>query len=168
METLSLKMKTIWHPWNEWECYEAGMYDGKSDRSSDECKALYAEFLADVARFRVAMDRVVSEWPKSCEHFLSKRGFNRIAWLGQAAMCIDTGVSRRHRAGYMLLDPEQQRRANKAAEDVLNEWQKNQSVCFNVAAAGLRVGYTGHRTGRSDGGLFGPFIQGDLFRYPQQ
>lgn len=163
-----MKMKTIWHPWSEWECYEAGMYDGQAVTLDD--KAAYSQFLSDIPRFRAAMDRVVSEWPISCEHFLTKRGFNRIAWLGQAAMCIDAGVSRRHRSGYMLLDSSQQQAANDAAERVLNEWlaAQDKHVHANVEASRLPSGHTRCGAGRIDGGLFGPFIQGDLFGHPEQ
>lgn len=133
-------MKQVFHPWTEWECYHAGMYDGKTALSMDEAKASYAAFLRDIPRFNAAMERVVNEWPKSCEHFLTNMNINRIAWLGQAAMCIDTGVSRKHRAGFMLMSQDECRAANKAAEDVLTKWtnaRQDRQVHQRVEAPGL-------------------------------
>jgi len=115
-------MKQVFHPWTEWECYRAGMYDGKTALSSDEAKKAYAAFLRDIPRFIAAMHRVVKEWPVSCEHFLTNPNINRVAWLGQASMCIETGVSRKHRSGFMLMSQDECRAANKAAQEVLNEW----------------------------------------------
>ena len=112
-----------WLPWTEWECYAAGMYDGKSIMPPDDAKAAYAAFLKDERRFELALDRVLAEWPKSCAHFLSKDHMNRIAWLGQAAMCIETGVSRDHRSGFMLMSCHQQERANAIAATALRKWE---------------------------------------------
>lgn len=79
-------------------------------------KDKYAEFLSDIARFNMALCRVMLEWPTSCEHFLTDPNINRIAWLGQASMCIETGVSRQYRAGFVLLSGKQQNEANFMAE----------------------------------------------------
>jgi len=125
---LSMKTTRVYHPWTSWECYAAGMYDGMSIYDADTCKKMYAEFLADTQRFEAAMIKVAECWPLSCEHFLTNDGINRIAWLGQAAMCMDTGISRRHRAGYMLLTDEQKRMANGAAARFLTHWLRTNSV----------------------------------------
>lgn len=85
----------------------------------------YAAFLRDTPRFESALDRVLTEWPRSCEQFLSNDSVNRIAWLGQASMCIATGVPRLHRAGFKLLTEEEQRKANSVAEAALNRWIAN-------------------------------------------
>ena len=49
---------------------------------------------------------------------------NRIAWLGQAAMCYSTGIPSKFCAGFNLLSSEQQDRANLIALDALNFWMK--------------------------------------------
>lgn len=116
-------MNQVYHPYTAWECFHAGMYSDVElkERERDGFQE-YALFLADIPRFNAAMLRVLSEWPRSCEHFLSNPSVNRIAWLGQSAMCIDTGISRRYRAGFRLLNPEQQLLANTAAEKMLESW----------------------------------------------
>ena len=102
------------------------MYETKTEGiSADEAKIAYRDFLSNLPGFRSAMERVAREWPISCEHFLLSQDINRIAWLGQSAMCITTGISRAFRSGFMLLTGEQQRAANLEAEQFLNEWIDN-------------------------------------------
>jgi hypothetical protein len=47
---------------------------------------------------------------------------NRIAWLGQAAMCYATGVPSVFRGGFFLLSEKQQEAANRLALEYLNKW----------------------------------------------
>jgi len=47
---------------------------------------------------------------------------NRIAWIGQAAMCYATGIPSKYCAGFNILTDEQQQEANLVALDVLNDW----------------------------------------------
>lgn len=95
-------------------------------RDHDATLKAHAEFLSDTPRFRAALERVLREWPISCEQFLSNESINRIAWLGQAAMCIDAGVPRSYRAGFKLLTPNQQETANNVAGEALKIWLNNQ------------------------------------------
>jgi len=91
--------------------------------SADSALAAYTEFLGDLPRFEHALKRVIREWPVSCEQFLSNASINRIAWLGQASMCIDTGVPSKFRAGFSALDPSGQKYANAMADRFLRMWQ---------------------------------------------
>lgn len=126
-------MKRIYHHWERWECVKAGMYETSVLHVTD-AMADYAGFLRDIPRFEAALDRVLNEWPISCEQFLSNDSMNRIAWLGQAAMCIDTGVPRIFRAGFMLLSRDEQRTANAVAARALDRWVEQHS---DVAEIGL-------------------------------
>jgi len=110
----------IYRRWDEWECVAAGMYNMES--ISDEKREAYRNFLADLPRFEHGLLRVTTEWPAACEHFLTNENINRIAWLGQAAMCIETGVSCFHRAGFARLTPKQQAEANALARKYLHKW----------------------------------------------
>lgn len=119
-------MQRIYHTWDKWECYPAGFYDNnppKGMKAKDAVEA-YREFLADIPRFSNALQRIITEWFNSCEHYLTNENMNRIAWLGQAAMCIDSGVPSSFRAGYNLLTEEQKALADKAALVALNQWLK--------------------------------------------
>ena len=47
---------------------------------------------------------------------------NRIAWLGQAAICYHKGIPSTFRGGWQLLNEEQQAAANGVALECLNRW----------------------------------------------
>jgi len=115
-------VKRIYHHYETWECLRMYLpYDGEVV-DHDTLLHMYADFLRDIHRFKRALNRVKKEWPLSCEQFLSNESINRIAWLGQAAMCIDTGVPRKYRAGFMLLSAQEQEAANRTAQECLAEW----------------------------------------------
>ena len=116
----------IYHTWDEWECYPAGFYENHPPHgiTPKQASAGYTEFLRDLRRFERALARVIAEWPNSCEHYLSNESMNRIAWLGQAAMCIDTGIPAAFRSGFSRLKPEEQEAANRMALKYLNIWLK--------------------------------------------
>ena len=114
-------MTRIYHPWDKWECYKSGFY---SRRFVDGGQLLYAEFLADIPRFSRAIQKVFLEWTYSCEHFLTNQDINRVAWIGQSAMCIDTTVPSKYRGGFFLLTKVQQLEANQCAMQYLAEWEQ--------------------------------------------
>jgi hypothetical protein len=87
-----------------------------------EATKAYAEFLRDSARFEEALARVINEWKNSCEHYLTNENMNRIAWLGQASMCIATGVPACFRGGFNKLSEKEQTEANRVALKWLNVW----------------------------------------------
>lgn len=117
-------MDRIYHTWDQWECYPAGFYETRPPKGMtiDETKQAYADFLSDTHRFSAALLRVITEWVNSCEHYLSNERMNRIAWLGQASMCIETGISKFFCGGYFLLSQEQQKIADETALIYLNKW----------------------------------------------
>jgi hypothetical protein len=118
-------MKRIYHTWEKWECYPAGFYENKpSDKTKthDECQEIYRSLLSDLDRFEEALKRVLSDWPNSCEHYLSNENMNRIAWLGQASLCISEGIPAIYRGGLNMLTEDQQLAANLMALKYLNVW----------------------------------------------
>lgn len=117
-------IQRIYHRWENWECYRAGFFNEHPPKGMtfDECQQRYADFLRDLATFKKAAYRIVDEWSNSCEHNLTNPNMNRIAWMGQAAMCIHTGISSKFRGGFHLLTPEEQRAADQTALDVINYW----------------------------------------------
>lgn len=122
-------MQRIYHTWDKWECYPAGFYNPKPPRKDlpiEDCKRLYAQFLADTHRFSAALYRVITEWRNSCEHYLSNDRMNRIAWLGQASMCLETGISKFFCGGYFQLSEDQQKIADETALIYLNKWLEMQ------------------------------------------
>ena len=113
----------IFHTYDKWECEKAGFYKQNVDgMTADQCKAAYRDLLADLDRFRAAATAVINEWTHSCEHYLTNFAMNRIAWVGQAAMCYATGVPSKYCSGYNLLTEEQKQAADLVALDVINDW----------------------------------------------
>lgn len=117
----------IFHEWQDWECYPAGFYSDHPPKgmTASDCEEAYREFLADIPRFEAALKLLISEWKYSCEHYLTNQKMNRIAWLGQASMCLDSGVPSRFCGGYNLLSGEQKEAADRMALKYLNVWLSN-------------------------------------------
>jgi len=115
----------IFHTHDKWECHKAGFYASKKEgMTKEECELFYADFLKDDIRFRNALDHVIKEWKYSCEHYLTNKAMNRIAWLGQASVCYDSGIPSIYCSGFNLLSEDEQDRANNTALEYLNEWLK--------------------------------------------
>jgi len=123
-DTKKVTTKRIFHTWDKWECYKAGFYNeqppaGYTPEQAEQC---YKEFLSDLPLFEQYLNRVITEWKFSCEHYLSNENMNRIAWLGQASMCLYKGIPAKFRGGYNLLSDEQKKNADLLALKYLNIW----------------------------------------------
>lgn len=115
----------VFHTWDKWECYKAGFYSSRKEgMTKTECEQFYADFLSDTKRFKTVLKHVIKEWKYSCEHYLSNSLMNRIAWLGQAAVCYESGIPSCFCGGFNLLTERQQLKANKTALKYLNKWLK--------------------------------------------
>jgi ParB-like chromosome segregation protein Spo0J len=116
----------IFHTFDKWECLEAGFYETKPPKgmTADNCRAYYRELLSDIPEFERVLECVISEWKHSCEHYLTNTAMNRIAWLGQAALCYKHGIPSEFRGGYGLLTERQQLAADEAALRALNRWME--------------------------------------------
>jgi len=114
----------IFHTYEKWECHKEGFYGSKKDgMTAEQCEQEYCNFLSNDERFKAGLQGVLDNWIYSCEHYLTNKAMNRIAWLGQAAMCYSTGVPSKFCAGFNLLTSEQQDRANEIALEYLNKWR---------------------------------------------
>lgn len=136
-------MKRIYHTWEKWECHKAGFYDNKPLKgglSDDECRKTYAALLRDIPMFEAALQSVLLEWPKSCEHYLSNEKMNRIAWLGQAALCYAEGIPSIYCGGFQLLTEPGRDRANRSALKFLNRWlEKRGEPKVTLEGAGIKA-----------------------------
>jgi hypothetical protein len=139
-------MNRIYHHYEKWECWRAGFYDTTPPRgmSADEACAAYRDFLSDIPRFVAAMDSVLEQWPHSCDQFLSNSSINRIAWMGQAAMCNATGVPSIFRGGFALLSPSQQAAANAAASQMIDRWERMKASQYESGES-IHIGMEGER-----------------------
>lgn len=121
---MSNKLNRIYHPYWKWECYKAGFYASSCPGNipKEHGILMYKSFLSNIPAFIKSLNRVISEWPNSCEQFFTNSNLNRIAWLGQASMCIETGIPSMCRSGFKLLSFEKQTLANRIAEITLINW----------------------------------------------
>lgn len=115
--------KRIFHTYDKWECYKAGFYETKLEgKSHEECEQIFKDVLSDSDRFARALNGVIAEWSNSCEHYLTNRSMNRIAWLGQASVCIDSGVPSRYSSAWFDIPLEKRNEADQLALEYLNKW----------------------------------------------
>ena len=128
-EPLEIEPGRILHTWEHWECYPAGFYatNPPEGLSKEDCERIYCELLKDIPAFESAMFRVICEWPRSCEHYLTNERMNRIAWLRQASLCIAHGIPAIFRGGFNMMPEDDQKHANEAALRWLNIWLQGHS-----------------------------------------
>jgi len=113
----------IFHTYEKWECYKAGFYNTtKEGMTKEECEQEYCNFLQDEKQFRKALQHIINNWKNSCEHYLTNKSMNRIAYLGQASLCYAKQIPATFRGGFNLLSEKQQTKANKIALEYLNKW----------------------------------------------
>jgi len=116
----------IFHTWDKWECYPAGFYESTHpSKAHKECEDLFKKTLSDQNLFAAALDGLIKEWKNSCEHYLTNNSMNRIAWLGQAAVCYSTGVPARYSSAWFDISEETRIEANETALIYLNKWLKS-------------------------------------------
>lgn len=117
-------MKRIYHPWNVWECYKAGFYNSKppKDMSNEEAEIVFISFFQDLVLFDKIITEVFNKWRNSCEHFLTNQSLNRIAWLGQACVCLYAQIPSKFKGSFYKLSKYHQDAANQLAEKRINEW----------------------------------------------
>jgi len=116
-------MERIYHTWDKWECFPCGFYDSKKPgMTKDECEEEYRKLLSDCDWFAEVLNKVITEWKHSCEHYLSNSNMNRIAWLGQACLSYELNIPACYRGGYNLLSEEEKEKADAVALVYLNKW----------------------------------------------
>lgn len=114
----------VLHTWDKWECYRHGFYSERcpNGMTQEEGELAYRDFLADPERFGAALEVVTTQWPHSCEHYLTNDRMNRIAWLGQAAVAQALGIPSGCRGGYNRMTQPQKEAADALALEYLNRW----------------------------------------------
>jgi len=115
----------IFHTFDKWECHKAGFYASKKDGwTNEQCEAEYIRILTNIPEFESLLQRVITEWKNSCEHYLTNKAMNRLAWLGQASICLGFGIPSSYSQAWFKLTKEQQDNANLIALEYLNKWLK--------------------------------------------
>jgi len=113
----------IFHTYDKWECYPAGFYESVlKDKSHTECEIIFKEILSNKEIFSKALQGVINNWKHSCEHYLTNNSMNRIAWLGQAAVCYESKVPSRYSGAWFDISETLRTEANNIALEYLNKW----------------------------------------------
>jgi ParB-like chromosome segregation protein Spo0J len=113
----------IYHTYDKWECHKAGFYaNSKEGLTHEECEDEFARILSDKILFAEILDKLIIEWKYSCEHYLTNKSMNRIAWLGQAAVCFHSGIPARYSSAWFNIPYNLQLEANLVAVKYLNIW----------------------------------------------
>lgn len=113
----------IFHTYDKWECHKAGFYKSNKDGwTKEQCEEEFIRILSDQNLFSEILNKLIHEWKYSCEHYLTNKSMNRIAWLGQAAVCYQSGVPSKFSSSWFDIDKETRNKANKTALKYLNKW----------------------------------------------
>ncbi len=113
----------IFHTFDKWECHKHGFYAStKKDWSHEQCENEFKRILSDQELFASILEKIIVEWKFSCEHYLTNSSMNRIAWLGQAAVCYESGIPSRYSSAWFDISEENREKANKTALVYLNKW----------------------------------------------
>lgn len=113
----------IFHTYDKWECHKAGFYlSNKDGMTHEECENEFKRVLSNQELFAEILNKLIYEWKNSCEHYLTNKAMNRIAWLGQAAVCFNSGVPSKYSYAWFDLDEKTREEANKTALKYLNKW----------------------------------------------
>ena len=117
-------MKQVWHRYEHWEDYKAGMW--RKVTNEDELLKVAIEFTGDHIRYGAAMLRAIVEWPISAENNLTDQNINQRAWVGHAGACIEMNLPEYIvRQAWGMLTKQQQDLANMAADAAIAAWQRN-------------------------------------------
>ena len=113
----------IYHPYTAWEEYKHGMW--KQIVPDDSMVLRAVTFMHDTRAWGKSMMDVSRQWKHSCEQNLSHEEHNRIAWIGQASVCMAIGLPEAvTRKAWWHLTAGQQSEANYAATSAIIDWEK--------------------------------------------
>jgi ParB-like nuclease domain len=113
----------IFHTYDKWESIDSGFFNTTHPKlSNEQCRYKYKEFLSDIPLFKASIDEMFKQWPNFCEHNLTNKSLNRVAWIGQASVCFKYGIPCIFSSGFQLLTEEEKDAANNLAFESLNEW----------------------------------------------
>ena len=119
----------IFHTHDKWELIEYGFFNNRHPSVSiEQCRYKYKEHLSDLEGFRSAIYELFEACPNSCEHNLTNRSLNRIAWIGQASVAFRHQIPSIFCSGFNLLSIEEQEAANIVAFDALNCWLTERGI----------------------------------------
>ena len=113
----------IWYPFDQLEEADSAMWKNVNHRTT--WLQLAITFTGNAELYGEWMLRVIEQWPRSCQHNLTKGGDKR-PWIGHAAVALAINCPEDIvRAAWGALSKEQQDAANKKAEEAIEIWRAN-------------------------------------------
>ena len=128
-------MERIYHHYLLWEDYKRGLYDKTKRTIEDENRLanIAKSILTNSVLFKNMALRVISEWKYASEVNLSNPSRNKQAWIGQASCCYAYKIPEYiTKMGWHLMTLEEQKQANKIADEVIETWENNQKCQKNT------------------------------------
>jgi len=128
---MKVKFKRVYHPWREWEEVAHNMWGEAYDNkyALDQAIAL----TSDHKRYGHYMQRIIREWPISCENALTDPSLNRKAWIGHAAVALALNIPEDiTRKAWSYLTDEQQKLANEEARRAIRAWEDSYAKSKNL------------------------------------
>ena len=127
----TMRIMRVYRKYQEWEEIEHNMWGEVENKKGMLAKAI--AFTGDHERYGSFMQRVVNEWPVSCENALTDKTLNRKAWIGHAAAALALKCPENiTRAAWRQLTYEQQLLANEEARRAISMWEHNYRKVKNV------------------------------------
>lgn len=118
------KLKRIYHPYWLWEEIEHNMWGRVTDEKTAINQAI--KFTSDHELYGSWMNKVIKQWPVSCENALTDYHMNRKAWLGHAAVAMALKLPESiTRKAWRYLTNEQQFLANREASRAIQSWENS-------------------------------------------
>lgn len=119
-----MKLRRVYRKCTEWEELYYNMWG--SVGSTKEWKERAIKFTGNHRLYGFFMQRVVAEWPVSCENALTDYALNQKAWIGHAAVALAFRCPEHiTRLAWKELTGEQQLLANNEARRAISVWKHN-------------------------------------------
>ena len=126
-----MKFKRVWKDCRDWEEIAANMWGEASDPKASLEQAI--AFTSDHKKYGYWMNRVIAEWPISCENALTDNSLNQKAWVGHAAVAMALNIPEDiTRKAWGFLTDEQRLLANKEAERAIQKWKDAYAASQNL------------------------------------
>lgn len=116
----------IYHPVHLWEEMRFNMWGSTENKRQQLQEAI--TFTGNAELYGSYMQRVIREWPYSCENALTDRSINRRAWIGHAACALAIRCPENIvRQAWGHLTNDQQYRANGEASKAIADWESQRA-----------------------------------------
>ena len=133
-------MQRIYHHWELWEDYKFGFYNNPSESKKSYLSEKVIEMFSNIDLTEEYMNMVIYQWPISCEHNLSNKSMNRIAYLGQAACCIYANVPFMiTMRAWNILTEDQRNTADLIAKKIIQKWEKSIVILRDGKKKGIQM-----------------------------